>query len=60
MQPRRFIVAKRGDANFEKIAKHLAGFNAVWAPTASALILVMAVTTNPDGSARSLDLLMRA
>lgn len=28
------------------------GFNATWVPTASALVLVVAVTTNDDGSAR--------
>ncbi len=28
------------------------GFNATWAPTASALVLVVAVTTNEDGSPR--------
>ncbi|MEI6406729.1 MAG: nitroreductase family protein [Actinomycetes bacterium] len=51
-QPWRFIVAKRGDAHFENLAKHFAGFNAAWAPTASAFILVIAVTTNDDGTAR--------
>ena len=51
-QPWRFIVAKRGGSNFEKLAKHLAGFNATWAPSASAFILVVAVTTNADGSVR--------
>ena len=51
-QPWRFIVAKRGDTHFENLSKHFAGFNAAWAPTASALVLVAAVTTNDDGSAR--------
>jgi nitroreductase len=51
-QPWRFIVAKRGDSNFEKLSKNFAGFNATWAPSASALILVVAVTTNEDGSIR--------
>jgi len=51
-QPWRFIVAKRGDSHFENLTKHFAGFNATWAPSASALILVVAVTTNDDGSAR--------
>ncbi len=51
-QPWRFIVAKRGDAHFENLSKHFAGFNAKWAPTASALILVVAVTTNEDGTTR--------
>jgi len=51
-QPWRFIVAKRGDSIFESLTKHFAGFNATWAPSASALILVVAVTTNDDGSVR--------
>lgn len=51
-QPWRFIVAKRGDSIFENLTKHLAGFNATWAPSASAFILVVAVTTNADGSVR--------
>ena len=51
-QPWRFIVAKRGESNFENLTKNFAGFNATWAPSASALILVVAVTTNEDGSAR--------
>ncbi|MDP1851389.1 MAG: nitroreductase family protein [Candidatus Planktophila sp.] len=51
-QPWRFIVAKRGDSHFENLTKHFAGFNATWAPSASALILVVAVTTNDDGSVR--------
>ena len=52
----RFIVAKRGDSNFQKLAKNFAGYNATWAPSASALILVIAVTTNDDGSIRTLAL----
>ena len=51
-QPWRFIVAKRGDSIFEKLTENFAGFNATWAPSASALILVVAVTTNDDGSIR--------
>ena len=51
-QPWRFIVAKRGDSHFENLTKNFAGFNATWAPSASALILVVAVTTNEDGSVR--------
>ena len=50
-QPWRFIVAKRGDAHFENISKHLSGFNAMWAPNAAAFILVAAVKTNPEGEA---------
>jgi nitroreductase len=55
-QPWRFIIAKRGDAHFEKMSKHLSGFNAMWAPTASAYVLVGAITMNEDGSARPLAL----
>jgi|APCry1669188970_1035186.scaffolds.fasta_scaffold09353_3 nitroreductase len=51
-QPWRFIVARRGDSHFENLTKNFAGFNAAWAPSASALVLVAAVTTNDDGSAR--------
>jgi nitroreductase len=51
-QPWRFIVAKRGDSHFENLTKNLMGFNATWAPNASAFVLVVAVTTNEDGSVR--------
>ena len=51
-QPWKFLVAKRGDTNFEKISKTLTGFNATWAPSASLFILVAAQTTNEDGTAR--------
>ena len=50
-QPWRYVVAKRGDANFEKMAKTFSGFNAMWAPTASAFILVAAVKANAEGVA---------
>jgi nitroreductase len=55
-QPWRFIVAKKGDTHFEKLAKHFSGFNAEWAPTASAFIHISTITTNDDGSARPLAL----
>jgi nitroreductase len=48
-QPWRFVVAKRGNENFEKMAKTFSGFNAKWAPAASAFILVAAVKTKADG-----------
>ncbi|MFO7689911.1 MAG: nitroreductase family protein [Cryobacterium sp.] len=38
MQPARFIVARRGSANFALIAEALMGFNREWADTASVLI----------------------
>ena len=55
-QPWRFIVARKGSSEFEKISKHLSGFNAVWAPNAALFILIAAQTTNPDGTARPLAL----
>ena len=42
MQPSRFIVARRGSANFTKIHDALKGFNQVWADTASVLIVNVA------------------
>jgi nitroreductase len=44
VQPRRFIVGKRGTATFDRIERHLMGFNRVWAPNASLLVLAIAVT----------------
>ncbi|AYG03300.1 nitroreductase family protein [Gryllotalpicola protaetiae] len=38
-QPWRFIVARRGTPAFEKVAASLMGFNQVWAPTASVLLV---------------------
>jgi nitroreductase len=49
-QPWRFIVAKRGDGHFEKLARTFSGFNAMWAPTASAFILVATIKTNTEGA----------
>jgi nitroreductase len=50
-QPWRYVVARRGEANFEKLAKTFSGFNAMWAPTASAFVLVASVKTNAEGDA---------
>jgi len=52
-QPWRFVVARRGDHRFAQMIDAMAGFNKTWSPKASALILVMAVTTQPDGSVRN-------
>jgi nitroreductase len=42
-QPRRFIVGKRGTETFARIERHLMGFNRIWAPSASLLVLAIAV-----------------
>ena len=47
-QPRRFIVGKRGTETFARIERHLMGFNRVWAPNASLLVLAIAVIA-PEG-----------
>ena len=51
-QPWRFLVGRRGDDTFIQIAELLAGFNQVWAPSASALVLVVAETTDEAGQPR--------
>lgn len=48
VQPRRFIVGKRGTDTFARIERHLMGFNRSWAPNASLLVLAIAVT-GPEG-----------
>lgn len=48
VQARRFIVGRRGTETFDRIEKHLMGFNRVWAPNASLLVLAIAVTA-PEG-----------
>ncbi len=50
LQPWSFIVGFRGDELFDAIAPTLSGFNAAWAPRASAL--VVAVTNTVTGSGR--------
>lgn len=49
-QPWAFIVALKGEPGFDKIVSTLTGFNAVWAPNASLLILSLAKITRPDGT----------
>jgi nitroreductase len=41
-QQRRFIVGRRGTATFDTIVQSLMGFNAAWAPNASALVVAIA------------------
>ncbi len=48
-QPWRFIVARRGTAQFRQIEAALMGFNAAWAGSAGALIVAIAETTDTDG-----------
>jgi nitroreductase len=51
-QPWRFIVARRGSEAFDKIVSNLMGFNQAWTPNASALIVNLAETIDPDGKPR--------
>jgi nitroreductase len=52
-QPWRFSVAVRGTELHEKVTSGLSGFNAAWAPRASALIVVSVKKFNADGSAHA-------
>lgn len=52
-QPWRFVVARRGDADFATLVDLLAGGNQVWAQHASALVLVAAQTVDSQGALRS-------
>lgn len=51
-QPWRFIVARRGSAEFAAIESALIGFNAAWAGSAGALVVAIAETTDVDGKPR--------
>jgi nitroreductase len=51
-QPWRFAVAHRGTAGFTAVQDTLAPGNQLWAHAASALIVVAAETTGPDGAPR--------
>ena len=51
VQPRRFIVARRGSAAFDRVLANLMGFNQVWARNASLLIVGIAVTRPADEGA---------
>ena len=48
-QPWKFIAGVRGDEKFTEISSVLSDFNKQWAPFASALILVNALTLREDG-----------
>jgi nitroreductase len=48
-QPWKFIVGLRGDEKFTQISSVLSDFNKQWAPKASALVLVSALTLRDDG-----------
>jgi nitroreductase len=51
-QPRRFVVARRGTADFDTLVGALVGFNAAWADKASALIVGIAETSTVEGETR--------
>lgn len=51
-QPWRFLVSRRGDDTFALLADMLATGNRSWAPQASALVLVVAQTTDETGRSR--------
>lgn len=44
LQPWRFLVARRGTPEFDAVAGTLTHFNAMWAPSASALMVAIAET----------------
>jgi nitroreductase len=51
-QPWRFLVARRGEPAFDRLAAVLAPGNRTWAPAASALVLVAAQTADDTGQPR--------
>jgi nitroreductase len=53
VQPWRFLVTRRGDADFAAVVDVLAPGNQIWARHASALLLVAAQTTDENGKPRS-------
>jgi nitroreductase len=57
MQPWKFLYAKRGTQAFATICKHLTGFNTVWVPRASVLILALAEINQEGKEIRDLALL---
>ena len=52
-QPWRFVVTHRGEAAFERLTSTLTGNNRRWAGRASALLLVLAETTDAEGRPRA-------
>jgi nitroreductase len=53
MQPRRFIVGRRGTKTFGTILANLMGFNTLWAGNAAALLVAVAETETEAGEARN-------
>ena len=51
-QPWRFVVTQRGEAAFERLVSTLSGNNRRWAGRASALLLVLAESTDETGTPR--------
>jgi nitroreductase len=51
-QPWRFAVARRGTRTFDDVRDALAAGNQLWTHAASALVVVAAETTGPDGAPR--------
>lgn len=51
VQPRRFIVARRGSATFERVLANLMGFNQIWARSAGLLIVGIAVAGPAEAGA---------
>ena len=51
-QPWRFIVTRRGTAEFDAVTENLMGFNKVWAGSASVLIVALAEVTDEEGNDR--------
>ncbi|AZZ49971.1 nitroreductase [Rathayibacter rathayi] len=51
-QPWRFIVARRGSDEFDRIVATLAGFNGAWAGSAAVLVVALAETVDSEGKPR--------
>ncbi|RFA12411.1 nitroreductase [Subtercola boreus] len=51
-QPWKFIVGRRGTPTFDLINENLMGFNQVWTPNASVLIVNVAEVVDEDGKPR--------
>jgi nitroreductase len=50
-QPWRFLAARRGEPGFDRLTAQLLPGNAKWAPTASALLAILATTVDEKGEA---------
>lgn len=53
LQPRRFIVGRRGTPTFATILANLMGFNTLWAGNSAALVVAVAETETESGEART-------